>query len=52
MQNMCEALKGMGLSEEDMKIPEIDSCEIISTADELRKMVSDEIEGDPGDKTT
>jgi serine O-acetyltransferase len=44
MQSMCEALKKMGLSEEDGVIPPLDSCEIVSTAEELLKL--DEASGE------
>jgi serine O-acetyltransferase len=38
MQSMCEALKRLGLEEDDSRLPGLDSCEIISTADELKKL--------------
>jgi serine O-acetyltransferase len=38
MQSMCITLKAMGADEDFTDIPEIDSCEIISTADELKPM--------------
>ena len=38
MQRMCEALREMGYDPGDEDFPELGSCEIISTADELRKM--------------
>jgi len=44
MQSMCEALKKMGLSEEDGVMPPLDSCEIVSTAEELLKL--DEASGE------
>lgn len=38
MQRMCEALREMGYEPGEEDFPELGSCEIISTADELRKM--------------
>lgn len=38
MERMCEVLQEMGYEPGDEQLPELDSCEIISTADELRKM--------------
>jgi serine O-acetyltransferase len=38
MQSMCEALKSMGVEEVDGIMPDLDSCEIISTAEELQKL--------------
>ncbi len=38
MQSMCEALKRLGIDETDMELPTLDSCEIISTAEELQKL--------------
>jgi len=46
MQRMCEALREMGYEPGDDDFPELGSCEIISTADELRK-----IQLEDGDKT-
>ncbi len=42
MQRMCEALREMGYETGDEELPELDSCEIISTAEELRKMQLEE----------
>lgn len=38
MQSMCEALKRMGVEETEEELPALDSCEIISTAEELMKL--------------
>ena len=38
MQRMCEALREMGYEPGEEDFPELGSCEIISTADELRTM--------------
>jgi serine O-acetyltransferase len=38
MQSMCEALKKIGIEEDESQLPELDSCEIISTAEELKKL--------------
>ncbi len=38
MQSMCEAMKRMGIEETDGELPALDSCEIISTAEELQKL--------------
>jgi serine O-acetyltransferase len=38
MQGMCEVLRDMGYEPGSDDLPQLDSCEIISTADELRKM--------------
>ncbi|MCB1773260.1 MAG: serine O-acetyltransferase [Gammaproteobacteria bacterium] len=46
MQRMCEALRELGYEPGDEDFPELGSCEIISTADELRKIQLGE-----GDKT-
>lgn len=35
---MCEVLKGLGYSEEEDELPDLVSCEIVSTAEELEKM--------------
>ncbi|MBL3529672.1 MAG: serine O-acetyltransferase [gamma proteobacterium endosymbiont of Lamellibrachia anaximandri] len=43
MESMCEALKSMGLEEADELLPELDSCEIFSTAEELLKLDGDEV---------
>ena len=42
MQNMCEALKELGYTEPTGELPEIDSCEIVSTAEELLRIHMDE----------
>jgi serine O-acetyltransferase len=46
MQLMCEALKKLGIDDASSNLPAIDSCEIISTAEELKKL--DEITGEDG----
>ena len=38
MQRMCEAMREMGFEPGDEDLPELGSCEIISTAEELHKM--------------
>jgi serine O-acetyltransferase len=38
MQGMCEVLQKMGYEPESEELPDLDSCEIISTAEELHKM--------------
>jgi len=38
MQRMCETLREMGFEPGDEELPELSSCEIISTAEELHKM--------------
>ena len=38
MARMCEVLKSMGYEEEDVQLPELASCEIHSTADELERL--------------
>ncbi|RLJ15782.1 serine O-acetyltransferase [bacterium endosymbiont of Escarpia laminata] len=49
MESMCEALKSMGLEEADELLPELDSCEIISTAEELLKLDGEEASEDQKD---
>jgi serine O-acetyltransferase len=38
MQTMCEAMKRLGVTDENGELPSLDSCEIISTAEELQKL--------------
>ncbi|MCU7849029.1 MAG: serine O-acetyltransferase [Candidatus Thiodiazotropha sp. (ex Lucinoma kastoroae)] len=38
MESMCEALKKPGVDEDQSNLPDLDSCEIISTAEELQKL--------------
>jgi len=38
MQKMCEAMKRLGLEEDLRGLPDLDSCEIASTAEELMKL--------------
>jgi serine O-acetyltransferase len=49
MQSMCEAMKRLGIDEDESLLPDLDSCEIISTAEELKKL-DEETTGD--EKTT
>jgi serine O-acetyltransferase len=49
MQSMCESLKKIGIEEDESQLPDLDSCEIISTAEELEKL--DEVTTDE-EKTT
>jgi len=46
MSRMCEVLKSMGYEEEDVSLPELTSCEIVSTAEELHHLE----EGDDTEK--
>ncbi len=46
MQEMCEAMRGMGIEPSEEELPDLGSCEIISTAEELHKMQLEE-----GEKT-
>jgi len=41
MQSMCEALKDLGAEGDSEEFPPLDSCEIISTAEELLKLDED-----------
>lgn len=47
MQRMCETLKEMGYEGEENDLPDLESCEIISTAEELRKLQLDSTEKSP-----
>jgi len=38
MQMMCEAMREMGFEQNDEDLPELSSCEIISTVEELNKL--------------
>lgn len=38
MSSMCEVLKSMGYTDEEVDLPELASCEIVSTADELTRL--------------
>ncbi len=40
VSRMCEVLKRMGYEDEEVELPELSSCEIRSTADELRHLES------------
>jgi serine O-acetyltransferase len=42
MQKMCEVLQEMGYEPGEDELPELGSCEIISTAEELKKMQLEE----------
>jgi serine O-acetyltransferase len=48
MQRMCEAMREMGFEPGDEDFPELGSCEIISTAEELQKMQLAEGDETPG----
>jgi serine O-acetyltransferase len=41
MQTMCEAMKRLGVTDENGELPSLESCEIISTAEELQKLDPD-----------
>ena len=42
MQRMCEAMREMGYETADEELPDLGSCEIISTAEELQKLQLEE----------
>ena len=42
MSRMCEVLKRMGYTDQEVDLPELTSCEIVSTAEELHKLGEDE----------
>jgi serine O-acetyltransferase len=42
MEKMCEVLRGMGYQPDEEELPDLGSCEIISTAEELQKIHMDE----------
>jgi serine O-acetyltransferase len=42
MQDMCEALRRLGVEEEEGALPDLESCEIVSTAEELLKLDQEE----------
>ena len=42
MAHMCEVLKKMGYEEEEVSLPKLSSCEIVSTAEELHHILGDE----------
>jgi serine O-acetyltransferase len=44
MQTMCDAIKTVSGEQLDAELPSLDSCEIASTAEELRKLESREEE--------
>ena len=44
MERMCEVLREMGYETGDDELPELMSCEIISTAEEMHKMQLEETE--------
>jgi serine O-acetyltransferase len=50
VSRMCEVLKQMGYEEEEVPLPELTSCEIHSTADELEHLDADG--GEPGGDST
>lgn len=39
MEQMCQVMRQMGI-EDDVEMPELESCEIVSTAEELRELTS------------
>jgi serine O-acetyltransferase len=48
MQDMCEALKRLGVEPDQETLPDLESCEIVSTAEELLKLDEEAaIEGKP-----
>ncbi|MEN8166089.1 MAG: serine O-acetyltransferase [Pseudomonadota bacterium] len=49
MQAMCEAMKTMGIEEEEA-LPDLESCEIVSTAEELLKLDEEGEEEKPGNQ--
>jgi len=42
MQKMCEAMREMGFEDDGVELPELSSCEIYSTAEELKKVQLDQ----------
>jgi len=51
MKMMCEAMREMGIEPpEGADLPDLPSCEIVSTADELRKMHLDDPDDGPRDQ--
>jgi serine O-acetyltransferase len=38
MQGMCEALRSLGVEPDKESLPDLASCEIVSTAEELLKL--------------
>jgi serine O-acetyltransferase len=46
MQGMCEMLKQMGVESDEEDLPPLDSCEIVSTAEELLKLDESVTEGE------
>lgn len=40
MEKMCEAMRQMGFEPDDEALPDLESCEIVSTVEELRKFQS------------
>ncbi|BAO44010.1 serine O-acetyltransferase [Thiolapillus brandeum] len=46
MSRMCEVLKSMGYTDEEVSLPELTSCEIVSTAEELHKLGEEESDDD------
>ncbi len=41
MSGMCKVLKSMGYEEENVELPELASCEIVSTAEELHQILDE-----------
>lgn len=51
MQGMCEALRRLGVEEDENALPDLESCEIVSTAEELLKLDQEgENSGKPGNE--
>lgn len=50
MQAMCEVLKNMGIEGGEEILPDLDSCEIVSTAEELLKLDEEGEEEKPGNQ--
>jgi len=51
MSRMCEVLRDMGYKEEDETLPDLVSCEIVSTAEELEKIQLDREDGETMEST-
>jgi serine O-acetyltransferase len=46
LEKMCEVLKDMGYQPDQEQLPDLDSCEIVSTAEELQRLQLDEAVAD------
>ena len=51
MSSMCEVLREMGYREEDEELPDLASCEIVSTEEELQKIQLDRDENETMETT-